>query len=75
MSEKFISSDPIGKSAEPDSPKVESQASGVDDSARSNTDSTCTYQGSSYSEGSRVCMEEEIFRCTDGVWRKQFESC
>ncbi len=75
MSENFIPSKPIGKTDEPDSAKVETQQSDVDDSTKSSSDSTCTYQGSSYSEGSRVCMEGKIYRCTDGAWRNQFENC
>ena len=37
---------------------------------------TCTYKGQTYSEGSEVCQEGNLFRCDmDGTWRFTGRTC
>jgi len=69
----FTPSEPIGKSEEPDSPFHDKSPS-VDANA-SAVDATCTYKGSTYSKGAKICINKTQFECGNNGWFKNGKSC
>lgn len=66
MATEFTASEPTGRSNKPDSPVVPGNASITTQADAESV--SCTYQGSTYGKGARICMGGKVHECGKDGW-------